>query len=439
MNKAKQIPYLTVCLLLIFGASVTGFAESENSERKVSEEEAAEFAQSPGTVSALVLPQGVFLASVKSNFYRPIDTRFDPDGNEENVATDLNRILNSNVFPALGIIEDVFGMQPSTASIGTSVVNYEYKFTDLILELGYGLTDTLSLGLKIPYFWNKTEVKNAALDTTLATVGKNPDLNTLAPLGVPGTVPLTTEDTQNLIGRGLDINGDGEIDIPGYGFKPIKTLSASGISDIEAGLRYQYFKTNDWKLAFTGGLRFPTGEVDDPDNLIDSSFGNGAYALLFRLNNSYTGIKNVLLSAEFRYDLYLEDSQVKRVPDDVNRPLTLNKEEVDIKRGNIFEFEGAGIYSFTESFTAQMRYRYGTKVKDQVSGNMGFNYQSLEDETNWSYQLVGVGLSYSTIPLFMAKKFPVPINASIDYENVFAGSNNYLKQDYLSLKLALFF
>jgi hypothetical protein len=65
MKKVKQIVNLPVIFWLAFGVSATGFAESENSERKVSEEEAAELATSPGTVSAQVLPEGVFLASIK--------------------------------------------------------------------------------------------------------------------------------------------------------------------------------------------------------------------------------------------------------------------------------------------------------------------------------------------------------------------------------------
>lgn len=179
--------------------------------------------------------------------------------------------------------------------------------------------------------------------------------------------------------------------------------------------------------------------MDDPDNLIDVGFGTGAYAALFRLNNDYTGIKNLVLDATFRYDLFFPDRQVKRVPDNVDQPITLNKEEVRRHLGDIIELEASGQYEFLPGFNVSLLYKYGFKQKDHVSGKKGFAYESLEEETNWTAHIFIAGLSYSTIPLFMSKKFPVPLDASISYENDFAGSNNWLKQQLLSFSLAVYF
>jgi hypothetical protein len=389
--------------------------------------------------SAEVLPKGVFRGNITGNFYFSIDKRFDPDGKSEDVAHDFNATLNSNVFPGLALVEQFFGMPPGSANIGRSVVSFEYQFSDLIFDFQYGLMERLSVGIRIPYYWNKTKVDKAFLDTSKATVGKNAALNTIAPLAVPGTVPLTTKDAQNLIGRGLDIDGDGKIDIKGYGYKPIRTWSNSDISDIEVGFRYQYLKTERWRLAFTGGVRLPTGQVDDPDNLIDVGFGTGAYALLFRLNNDFIPIKNLVLNTTFRYDLVLPDKETRRIPDNVNQPITANREKVDRNLGDIFELEASGTYELLQGLNVSLLYRFAFKLKDHVSGGMGYAYESLEDETNWQYHIIETGLSYSTIPLFMAKKFPLPITASFSYKNVFAGKNNYLKQQLFSLNLGVYF
>jgi hypothetical protein len=389
--------------------------------------------------SAEVLPKGVFRGNITGNFYFSIDKRFDPDGKKEDIAHDFNATLNSNVFPDLALVEQGFGMPPGSANIGRSDVAFKYDFKDLIFDLQYGLLEQLSIGIKIPYYWNKTKVKKALLNTSGATVGKNASLNTLAPLAVPGTVPLTTQDAQNLIGRGLDINGDGKIDIKGYGYKPIKTWSDSDISDIEVGFRYQYLKTDRWRLAFTAGVRLPTGPVDDPDNLVDTSFGSGAWALLFRFNQDLFVMKNLLLNATFRYDLVLPDKRTKRIPDNVNQPITLNKEKVDRNLGDIFQLEASASYEIFKGLNLSLLYLFGFKLKDHVSGHQGFAYESLEEETNWQYHMFETGLSYSTIPLFTAKKFPLPLTASISYKNVFAGENNYLKQQLFSVNLAFYF
>jgi len=391
--------------------------------------------------SAEVLPKGVFRAGAQYNGYLPIDTRFDPDGKKESVSHDFNADLNSNVFSPLALVEAGFGMPAGSASIGRSVVDFQYEFTDLILSLQYGLTEKLTVGVKAPYYWSTTRVLEARLDTTNATVGKDPSLSLgspLIPISLGGT-PLTTNDVQNLLGRGLDVNGDGVIDIPGFGYKPIETWSGNGFSDIEVGGRYQYYKSDNWRLAFTGGVRLPTGKVDDPDNLIDVGFGTGAYALLFHMNNDYTGIKDLILNASLKYDLTLPDSQEKRVPDSANSPITANKEKVSRNLGDTMTLDLSGTFEFYPGWRFALGYMYSSKSKDKVSGDMGFNYQSLEDETDVKSHLASAEISYSTIELFTKKKFPVPMDASLGYEYMFAGRNNSLEQKYLTLKLAVYF
>ncbi len=396
--------------------------------------------------SAQVLPKGVFRTAVTSNVYFPVTERFDPDGKREAVATDFNASLNSSVFPALSRVEQGFGMPAGTASLGRSVVSFKYQFYDLVPEAQYGLTDHLTLSIKVPYYWNETKVQ-ARLDASKATVGLNPFYGSIQDpfLGSPfvpialGGIPLTTRQVKALLGRGLDIDGDGRIDIPGYGYKPFSSWSDSGVSDVETVARYQFYQSDHWALAFTGGARFPTGKIDDPDNLVDTGFGNGAYALLARLHCDYTGIQNLFLNGTFRYDIQLPTSMTKRIPPEVNRPLSTEKEKIDIDQGDRFEFEGTAGYDFLGGLlNLSVQYRYGFKLEDEVSGKKS-NYSSLEDETGASFHAVRPGITLSTINRYRAKEFPVPFTASIEYENIFAGSNNFLQQQFLSFKVAVFF
>jgi len=396
---------------------------------------------------AEVLPKGVWTVYLENKFYFPIDERYGPSGDVEDAATDFNATLGSNVFPGLADLETALGLPPGSANIGDSVVSFEYKVDELTLLLGYGITDKLTAGVKIPYLWLKNDV-SARLDTANATVGKNPLFGTpgdpfgglapLIPISLGGT-PLTTEDTQKLLGGGLDVNGDGSIDIPGFGYKRFESWSDDGFGDIEAGLKYQYYQSDKWRLAFTGGIRFPTGEVDDPDNLVDEGFGNGAWALLFRAHNDYTGIKNLVLNATFSYDLYLPDRQTLRVPDDVDHPITANKEKVDRDLGDVVKVETSAKYQFLKGASLLLQYKYGHSFQDKVSGSKGFAYQSLEDETNWTEHVIETGLSYSTLPLYLDKKFAIPLNASLTYRNRFAGRNNVFKSEFIALAVQFYF
>jgi hypothetical protein len=388
--------------------------------------------------SAEVLPKGVMRTKLNGFFWLPIDKRFDPDGDVEDIATDFNARLDSNVFPGLALLEGAFQLPAGFATLGNSVVSFEYDAYWSEFSFEYGVTDKLTVGVIIPYRFFKNNV-DARLDTLNATFGKSATLGSLAPLGFLDTVPLTTEDVIDLVGDGLDIDGDGTIDIPGFGFERFETWDGDGLADIDAGFRYQYFKSENWRLAFTGAVRFPTGELDDPDSLVDIGFGDGTLALLFQLQNDYTAIDNLVLNATFRYDLYLPDKETRRVPDDVNRPITINRERVDRDVGDLFELEASAEYKLLKGLNLSLLYRAGFKTEDAIDGDLGFAYEALEDETDWTSHIFIAGLSYTTIPLYVEKKFPFPFAASLGYRNRFAGSNNALKSQYISFSLGVFF
>ncbi|HEA68419.1 MAG TPA: hypothetical protein ENI07_16595 [Desulfobacterales bacterium] len=394
--------------------------------------------------NAEALPKGVSRVRLNGQIYFPVDEKYDPDGNKEDVAADYNTTFDSSVFADLALVETAFGMPSGSANIGDSVVSFDIEWRELDFFYEYGVTDRLTVGVHIPYWWNKTNVDEARLDTSNATVGKSaigvgfgaP----LAPLAgpFPDTVPLTTEDTQDLLGNGLDVDGDGVIDIPGFGYKRFGTWSDSGLSDIEFGARYQYLKTEDWRLAFTGAFRFPIGEVDDPDNLVDTEFGEGVYALLFQFQNDYIATENFVLNGTFRYELKLPDEETLRVPDDVNRPITANKEKVDRNLGDVINLEVSGTYQFLEGFSLSLLYLFEYGFKDDVSGDKGFAYKSLEDETDLRSHIGIIGLAYSTIPLYQKKKFPLPLDTFVKYRTRFAGMNRAYSQ-WISVGLAVYF
>jgi hypothetical protein len=393
--------------------------------------------------SAEVLPKGVSRVSLTAMFYSSWDSLFDPDGNTEDIDANFNETLDTNVFPALAALEPAIPPFPGSAVLGNSVVDLERKNTSYEISYQYGMTDKFTVGIVIPYHQLKMDVKEARLDTTNATVGKSVLANNLAPLtgtfAPPDVVTLTTDDIQALLGPGLDINGDSIPEVPGYGLEPFETWEESDIGDIQIGGRYQYLKNDDWRLAFTGVIELPTGKTDDPDNLIDVAFGSGATALGFHFNHDYTGIENLTLNGTFRYILVLPDKEVRRVPDDVNDPITINREKVDRDLGDVVELEFAGNYYLGNGLSIGMQYKYGLAFKTKVDGDLGFAYESLEDETDYTEHILTLGATYSTVPLYMAKKISVPFTLSIHYRNRFDGSNNVYDNEYFALSGSVYF
>ena len=387
--------------------------------------------------SAGVLPKGIFSFDMTHWEYFPITKQYDPKGKPEDLAVNYNGALDSTIFPALAPLDPFV---PGLPTVGDSVVKFKLIAKNTDLNFYYGLTDNLLLGVKVPVNYVQRQVKRR-LDTSTANVGKNAAAlcgSLICPLFVPGTVPLTTQDVLDLVGQGLDVDKNGTIDIPGFGYKPFETYTRTGVGDIEVAGKYQFYDSKPLRFALSGGVRLPTGRADDRDSLTDFALGGGQTDLMFRLHSDYTGIENLLLNATVGYDVQLPDKEKVRVPDDANRPITVNRERVHRNLGDVISLDLMGRYSFTPEFSFGLRYRYDKKLKDSVDGDRGFRYSALEDETRTVSHMAIVSLGFSTVNLYLAKKFFMPFTADISYRNRFAGKSNVTKSEYVALNLTFF-
>ena len=438
---------------------------------------------------ASVLPKGRTRVTLDNLFYFPVENRYNPHGNAEPIAGDFdNRRLDSTVFSLLSPLANPLLVPGGIASIGDSQVKYEYNYHVLDLGGQYGLTDRLTIGIDIPYFWATNDVK-ADLSSgpgSSATLGLRTGPPVAAPICSGSVIPLgsvpalgglscsavgtsvrrfTTEDVQNLLGRGLQTPSGAFIS--GFGFKRIENWQGDGLGDITVGAKYQYLRTQDWALASTGGVRFPTGRQDDPDDLSDVYWSTGEYALLFRLHNDYT-ISNLwnrrppsaetgrgdiaqpgdlVLDGTFKYDWTLPDRATVRVPDSVTSPITNNREQVYRDLGDRFELEFGARYSLPRGFSLSALYRYAFKTSDEILGHRGFNYHLLQKHTDSTEQIFIVSAGYSTLPLYLEKRFPIPLGVSLSYRDRFAGSGPHsasspsqiLDTRYLGLGLQILF
>ncbi len=372
-----------------------------------------------GADSAAVLPAKVSRAYWDFYRYQPTTQRYNQDGDREDLAFPFtNATLDSSVLTILAPLDPFVG---GTASIGDVSVAYKYDIDVLDAGYSYGVSDRLTVGFHIPYYWITNNV-DASFDSTSANVGLNPSTGTCC---IPGGMPLDTDDVQNLISSE-------------YGFSEIETWKKDGIGDIELGTKYQLFATDKSAFAITSGLRIPAGYEDDADVLTDVPWSYGNYALLLRLHYDYLisnfwspesiglykGVPSagdVVFNLTFRYDYMLPDEKWMRIGDDPSQIFTNNREKVSRKLGDLFNIEVSAKYQVTRALALTGLYTYGFKLKDDISGNMGYNYESLEAYTDSSQHVIVVGASYSTLAAYREKQFSVPMQIDIAFRNRFAG------------------
>jgi hypothetical protein len=409
---------------------------------------------------AYVLPAGRSTTFLENLFYFPTSERFGPHGNPESITSSFDdRRLDSSVFSILRPLDPFVG---GSASIGDSHLKFKYHYDILTFGFAYGITDRLTVGIEIPYYWVHNDVSasiNSAPGSSAnvgLTTGPGPGPlcgsgAPVLPLACPNTRRFTTADVQKLLSSGLP-------GIPGFGFKELRDFSAEGFGDIQLGVKYQYWLSQDFRLAASTGVRFPTGRQDDIDNLQDISWSSGAYGLFVRLHNDYI-ISNLwratptpassytlrpgdlFLNGTFRYEWVLPDHVTQRIGDP--NTLTTTKENFDRDLGDRFEFEFGANYRLPAGFTVSALYRYGFKLPDQFTSHHGNPVQPLEKDTDSTEQVYVVRLNYSTLPLFLEGRFPVPLDVAVSYRDRFAGSgprsagspSQILKTQYISLRI----
>jgi len=399
---------------------------------------------------ANVLPKGNFSFNTEYKHYLNWHKQYDKDGDVIDAASDYNAELNSYIFPSLGALQPYF--PPDVLpNIGTTVTDFDYSYDRIDLTLAYGLTDKLTIGVKIPYIWYKNKVKTS-LDVTDANVGKNPAYDPNQPVGptnpplIPtsmGGVKMNEEDIQDLLGDGLYINGG--LAVPGYGYDRFETWEEQGLGDIEAGLKYRYYQSDKWRLAVLGGVVFPTGKGYDPDKLQAQQLGGGFYSLAFRSYNDFLVNRNLTINGSIFYYLNLPFEDDRRVVRSASEPLSDLVEKVDINPGDVIEVKTSATYQFDEQSpfsgaALRLEYNYTKGFKHDVSGSgPSSSYAGIEDETDGEEQTVIATIAYSTIPLFVKKEFPIPMTLALSYRNKFAGTNGTFKTQYIQAGLNIYF
>ena len=371
---------------------------------------------------AEVLPDGVSRVHIDFYRYHPTTHRFNADGDRERLAHPFtNATLDSSVLTSL---EPLDPFVPGLATIGDVSVVYEYDIDVLDIGYAYGVTENLSIGIHIPYYWIKNNV-DTAFDNSNANVGLHPVTGECCIPIALGGVPMEEQDVQNLV-------------MDEYGFSEIDDWSRDGIGDTELGAKYRFLHKRDSAMAITGGLRIPTGYEDDPDKLNDVAWSYGTYALLFRLHYDYLlsnlwkdtpsslhqqvpAAGDLVGNLTFRYDYMFPDTKTMRIGDTPDQVLTNNRERVDRELGDIYNLEAALRYHATRALALGLVYTYGGKFKDSIDGDRGYNYSSLEKNTDSSQQIIKVEASYSTLPAYLEKESRMPMEFSLAYRERFKG------------------
>jgi len=296
--------------------------------------------------------------------------------------------------------------------------------------LTYGLSKNVSVGVGIPivHYQNTVQVVMSGKSNIQDIIDHTGDLN---------------EDLKN----GLLKAKNSVAEIPTLfqatlikkGYKSVRNVNYTAIGDVQASANYLYYKKKNLRLSVRPYVQVPTGQKDDPDDLVDLATGGqpavGAYSI-----HEFKILPRLTLASSVGYHANIEDRVNLRVPastDDL-LPGPERKENVKRKTGNSIFLEGGTRYTISPQFEVGAYYDYTQKDPDWYAGENGWNYGALSDDsTAQTHQLKGV-VEFNTVNWYQQKAYDVPFILGYVYGNTFYAIN-YPSQITNQLYLRMFF
>lgn len=309
--------------------------------------------------------------------------------------------------------------------IAEGAVNTRVTVTSPVLA--YGVNEKLTLGLAIPVYYTNI---NVATGWT-ANTSFQKTLNEFVQEGQLNSVEKVESKLNNVV----------ETKIANNGYKPLVNEQRQEIGDITLGGKYLVFKNDDLAAVVTPKIVFPTGRVADVDKVVDVPSGDGQFDIGIGSVLEYTVTGRLSFNSSVNLLHQLPTTKAKRVPVSADESLTPDVDQTTFEKiGDIYALGMGSKYKVHELVTVGTGYTLQYKQSDVYSGSQfaGGRYDYLEKDTEQVMQSVLIGLTGSTIPLFRSNKFPVPLEASLNYASVFAG-RNVNKVNLTSFELAAFF
>lgn len=368
-----------------------------------------------------VLPRGVRNITYRRIQTGVIEGSFNNSGGFSafDFAAEINADVLEGVDGSIDAVLDTFSSAEREAfSLGKFETDIEAEVKAHALGLGIGITRRLTFYAFTPFY--EAEVR---LNINRSEAGQN-----------------------QISGKTIDIEGLPSIDakiiqslfVNFYGYNPLGTWRGNDFGDTEVGFMYLLTKSRNRGTKVTFGGVIPTGREDDPDTLQDIGFGDGQYDVFIEYGG---GVKpRHWLGADFwaRYTHQMPLTREIRLPESADFPISRTKASTKIKLGDEIKAMGQLNINLDAAWSVSSGLMLTYKAKDDYeSGNEAAD-KLLESSTEEFLQTGIVNLSFSTLPFFRKKQWPIPMNLGVYYQKDISGKNTP-QIERVDLELRLFF
>jgi hypothetical protein len=339
----------------------------------------------------------------------------------KNEKNDLKRSLSKGFLEA-----NSFGDQESVGSFKGDIVANAQVFVPV---LAWGIAERFTLAVALPVYSMKIE----------------PDVSFQSNARGQFFVDSLGNEKNNLIAAGIDATGkiNNAVErlntkLSDNGYSRLRTWSATGLGDAQLVGKFLTVNKTSFRHGVTTALVMPTGRIDNPNNLLDKSFGDGQYDLAIGMtfdepiaNTGVTLLQNV------KYTHQLPGKKTVRMVT-ADETIEVPLQNLKYKLGDKLE-TAAGLSSVVnDTLSANFAYGFSTKMKDLYrSGKVEVNAE-LEKNTFEQSHSAEVELAFSSVNAFRRKEFALPMEGKFIYKHFLAGRNT-VTGPLLEMNAGLFF
>ena len=346
---------------------------------------------------------------------------YNSSGEHVKLGSEFDEInINQNIFPQLAL----YGTE---ATLGKTHLDIEIDSKYFELTTGYGITDSLTLGVIIPY---RDIKKTINFSVSGGNLGVNPifdsgesiSLSNLPYLPVGnGITPITTAQIQEIF-TGEELQ-----------YKPLETKNISGFADPTIGLLWNAYSTDDSSLLLSSGYRFGIQE-GDPDRVIDTTISSGSSTIRLQAVYLKDLPYNFDLYSRFEYGIELEGKVTKRVPKKGEIPAPKSSKESLTRDLGDYKIYEIGLGKRWGDWRTSLNWYRAQKESDSYSSSKGTDVTALETHTSGYLNQWKTSISWSGINMWEKGSFPFPLVVSLVYRDTYDGKNTPDYQDiYLQL------
>ncbi|MAF90566.1 MAG: hypothetical protein CL674_04770 [Bdellovibrionaceae bacterium] len=399
--------------------------------------------------TASVLPKKIVRARLVNVYSNDVQYNYNNDGQLSGLSQGLNQSLDMRSFAKmnndLGKLYNALNSLES--GLGDELINSQiYSDTQMqvhqaLVAAEYGISKKITLGLRVPVVRRRLKtsfevqtINNAKAISQKLGSGISPDLKA----GL-GKVAATNFDGDFFAAAALESKG----------YQRPESFDKTDLGDIEVGLKHRFYSTPSRDMSYQIGLRLPTGNTGEIDNLFDSGTGGGNWALGALFFHDYKLNKNITFGLMTKAVYNLPDTRKRAVPrdEDDSLPSLLAEDgqvrDVTRRQSIDFESEISSTYTFDSGeWEIWGAYQYNESAKDHFEDSSendpSLYYQGLSEGTDFKELSAEVGLTYSTIPAFVAKKFFAPMQIDALYNTRINGTNTS-KASYVRVDAKVYF